>query len=165
MIEVSSYSPEQTRALGRCLGQCIEKKGAILRLCGDLGSGKTCFVQGLAQGLGVPDAYAVTSPTYTLINEYPGRLPLYHIDLYRLAGHNDADGIGLYEILGDAAVVAVEWSERLPEETWPEPNLKITFSISQEDIHLIRLSLNGYGLGMDDLIREAVESWAGKFQG
>jgi tRNA threonylcarbamoyladenosine biosynthesis protein TsaE len=163
MIEVSSHSPEQTRTLGRCLGQRIAKKGAILRLCGDLGSGKTCFVQGLAQGLGVPDAYAVTSPTYTLINEYPGRLPLYHIDLYRLADHEDADGIGLYEILGYDAVVAVEWSERLPEESWPEPNLKITFTLANEEIHLIRL--NGYGLGLDDLIREAVESWEGKFQG
>ncbi|RJQ85698.1 MAG: tRNA (adenosine(37)-N6)-threonylcarbamoyltransferase complex ATPase subunit type 1 TsaE [Desulfobacteraceae bacterium] len=154
--EVTTHTPEQTRALGRSLGQQIGK-GLLIRLCGDLGSGKTCFVQGLAEGLQVPEAYGVTSPTYTLINEYPGRLPLFHIDLYRLAGPQDAEAIGLWEILGFDAVVAVEWAERIREELWPPDNIQIRFSLADDEIH--RLQLKGYGLGMDDLIKEVLDLW------
>jgi tRNA threonylcarbamoyladenosine biosynthesis protein TsaE len=153
---LTTRAPEQTRALGRCFGRRIDKR-MTFRLCGDLGSGKTCFVQGLAQGLDVPDAFGVTSPTYTLVNEYPGRLPLYHIDLYRLQGPQDAESIGFWEIIGHEAVVAVEWAERISEELWPRDHIAIEFSLADDDAHCIHLK--GYGLEMDDLIKEAVGSW------
>ena len=156
MLTITTHSPEQTRLLGKCLGRCIRKRIA-LRLKGDLGSGKTCFVQGLAQGLDVPDSYVVASPTYALINDYPGRLPLYHVDLYRLEGGLDTDRIGLGEILDDEAVVAVEWSERLPEDQWPAENLVIDFITVDDQSRSIRLI--GYGRGMDNLIMETGKIW------
>ena len=128
-----------------------------IRLQGDLGAGKTCFVQGLATGLDVSDQYDITSPTYTLIHEYEGRLPLFHVDLYRLQSSLDAEAIGLWEILSEQAVVAVEWAERLEEADWPEQYLVITFEALEENQRLI--SLIGCGLGMDILINEAVVSY------
>ena len=154
MQEIITHSSKQTHALGRCLGQQL-KYGIALRLCGDLGSGKTCFVQGLARGLEVPDAYEITSPTYTLINEYPGRLPLYHADLYRLDGSVDAEMLGLWEVFDSQSVAAVEWSERLAEEEWPERHLKIDFTIIDDDRR--RIQLIGYGRDTDNLILGAVK--------
>ncbi len=156
MFSITTHSPEQTRIFGNLLGQSI-RQGIALRLNGDLGSGKTCFVQGLARGLEVPDGYTIASPTYSLINEYPGRIPLYHVDLYRLQGGLDADLIGLGEILGYEAVVAVEWAERLPESQWPEKNLIIDFTTIDDQRRAIRLI--GYGRGADNLIREAGKKW------
>ncbi|MDA8138061.1 MAG: tRNA (adenosine(37)-N6)-threonylcarbamoyltransferase complex ATPase subunit type 1 TsaE [Desulfobacteraceae bacterium] len=154
MHELTTQSPDQTRALGRCLGQMIQK-GLTLRLRGELGSGKTCFVQGLAQGLDVPCEYVLTSPTYTLINEYPGRLPLFHIDLYRLGGSADAEMIGLWEIFDSGAVAAVEWSERLSDGDWPVEHLRIDFTISDDLCR--RIGLIGCGRDMDNLINGAVK--------
>ncbi|MGD8702479.1 MAG: tRNA (adenosine(37)-N6)-threonylcarbamoyltransferase complex ATPase subunit type 1 TsaE, partial [Desulfosarcina sp.] len=91
-IETRSY--EKTVALGCTLGRRLEQATVFL-LFGDLGSGKTAFAQGLARGLDVPPSYIVTSPTYTLINEYPGKLPFYHVDLYRLPTPVDPDELGL----------------------------------------------------------------------
>jgi tRNA threonylcarbamoyladenosine biosynthesis protein TsaE len=153
MHELTTHTPDQTRALGRCLGQQLKER-ITLRLCGELGSGKTCFVQGLARGLDVPDGYDITSPTYTLIHEYPGRLPLFHIDLYRLGGSADAEMIGLWEIFDSEAVAAVEWSERLAEQEWPERHLKIDFTILDDQRR--RMRLFGYGRDSDNLIMEAV---------
>jgi tRNA threonylcarbamoyladenosine biosynthesis protein TsaE len=155
-IFLDTRTPEQTRALGRCFGQRLDKH-VVFRLFGDLGSGKTCFVQGLAEGLGVPETYGVTSPTYTLVNEYPGRIPLFHIDLYRLQGPEDAETIGFWEIIGYEAVVAVEWAERIPEEFWPQEHIAVEFSLADDDAHGIHLK--GYGLEIDDLIKQAVELW------
>jgi tRNA threonylcarbamoyladenosine biosynthesis protein TsaE len=92
---------------------------------GALGSGKTCLTQGIAQGLGVPPAYAVTSPTFTLINEYPGRVVLYHPDVYRLNGSRDLEDMGCEEYLFGDGVAVIEWAEKereaLQEETlWVE---------------------------------------------
>lgn len=111
-IFISSRSDEETRHIGQIIGEMAEA-GAIIALRGDLGSGKTALVQGLAKGLEVPQSYYITSPSYTLVNEYPGRLPLFHIDLYRLSDV-DFEDIGLYDILdAHSGVVAIEWAERL----------------------------------------------------
>jgi tRNA threonylcarbamoyladenosine biosynthesis protein TsaE len=108
----SSRSVDETRQIGRIIGEMAEA-GAFILLKGDLGSGKTALIQGLARGLAVSEKYYVTSPSYTLVNEYPGRLPLFHLDLYRLSGV-DFEDIGLYDILNThSAVVAIEWAERL----------------------------------------------------
>ena len=107
-------STEETRLAGQRLGKIL-KPGATLFIKGELGSGKTVFVQGLAIGLEVPDEFYITSPSYTLINEYPGRCRLFHADLYRLNSHSDFDHLGLDEITENNGVVAIEWPERLPK--------------------------------------------------
>lgn len=156
-FDIVTQSAQQTYDLGQFLGQRIQ--GAVtLRLSGDLGSGKTCFVKGLANGLAVPEEYAVTSPSYTLINEYSGRLPLFHVDLYRLAAPVEADSLGLDEIFSDIAVVAVEWSERLAQEDWPDQTIAIHFTIQDDTARLIRI--NGSGLENHNLIKEIVTEWA-----
>jgi tRNA threonylcarbamoyladenosine biosynthesis protein TsaE len=115
-FSISSRSDEETRLIGKIIGEMAEA-GIIIALKGDLGSGKTALVQGLARGLNVPKKIYVTSPSYTLVQEYPGRLPLFHIDLYRLS-EMDFEDIGLYDILDTkSAVVAIEWAERLSPGT------------------------------------------------
>ncbi|OQX24352.1 MAG: tRNA (adenosine(37)-N6)-threonylcarbamoyltransferase complex ATPase subunit type 1 TsaE [Desulfobacteraceae bacterium IS3] len=127
-----SRSPEDTYNLGRKIGESLNP-GAVIALTGDLGSGKTAFVQGLARGLGVPQEYYITSPTYTLVNEYPGRCPLFHADLYRLEGNADIEEIGLYDILQKGeGVTAVEWAERLDKETLSAA-IRIRFEILDEE--------------------------------
>ncbi|MFH0811198.1 MAG: tRNA (adenosine(37)-N6)-threonylcarbamoyltransferase complex ATPase subunit type 1 TsaE [Pseudomonadota bacterium] len=102
-----------TERLGEACGRLAEP-GDVIALVGDLGSGKTTFVRGLARGLEVPPEVAVASPTFTLVNEYSGRLSLYHLDLYRVGREGQA-GLGLDEYLYGDGVAAVEWAERLAE--------------------------------------------------
>lgn len=102
-------SPEATCAVAAELAARL-RPGAVIALHGELGAGKTCFVQGLAAALGVDRP--VTSPTYTLVSEYGARLRLAHIDLYRLRGAGDALGMGLDEYLFSDGVTAIEWAER-----------------------------------------------------
>lgn len=154
--ELTTRTPEETHDLGRQLGRRIQS-GLTIRLNGDLGSGKTCFVQGLARGLEVPEGYDITSPTYALIHEYTGRIPLYHVDLYRLRGSMDAESIGLWELFDAQGVVAVEWEERLDKSDWPETGLRIELHIEADDKR--RIQIIGYGLDSDNLIRETVENW------
>jgi tRNA threonylcarbamoyladenosine biosynthesis protein TsaE len=117
--EFVTRRPAETRAAARRLAGALAPR-AVLALHGDLGSGKTCFVQGLAEALGV-DA-AVTSPTFTLIHEYPGAVPLYHIDLYRMDTPDQALGIGLEEYFESEGITVIEWAERagdlIPDHAW-----------------------------------------------
>ena len=108
----TTHSESETTAVGRDLGVTLDAESVVL-LYGDLGAGKTAFVRGLAEGLGVSPA-DVTSPTFTLIQEYRGgRVPLLHVDLYRLDDRREVDDLGLDE-LGTGAVLAIEWAEKLP---------------------------------------------------
>jgi tRNA threonylcarbamoyladenosine biosynthesis protein TsaE len=110
--DVTTRSEAETIAVGRQLGKGLDA-GAVVLLSGDLGSGKTAFVRGLAEGLGI-DSTQVTSPTFTLIQEYHGgRLPLYHADLYRLTPR-EVEDIGLEELANGGGVTAIEWPDRLP---------------------------------------------------
>lgn len=93
--------------------------GEVVLLSGELGTGKTAFVRGLARGLGV-DPDEVASPTFVLLTRYPGRLFLHHADLYRLRGDGDEHELGLAELPGPSGVLAVEWAERLRDERWPK---------------------------------------------
>lgn len=118
-------SPGQTRWLGEQIGSLCPDTFTLL-LEGELGSGKTCFVQGLAAGCGVPDDQPVSSPTYTLMNHYTGRCDLYHFDLYRLSGMEELDDLGFDEVFCSPGVKAVEWSGLLEELS--ENGLHISFS-------------------------------------
>lgn len=102
-------SPEETWELAAELANELGP-GTVMALHGDLGAGKTCFVQGLAAALGIDEP--ITSPTYTLIGEYVGRLPLHHIDLYRLSGPEEALGLGIEEYFDLDGITAIEWAER-----------------------------------------------------
>ena len=112
-MEFITQSPEQTEALGFALGQRLSP-GDIIAYKGDLGAGKTAFTRGLAKGLGCTEQ--VTSPTYTIVNEYlSGRLPLFHFDMYRLSSSEDLWGIGWDDYLDRNGVCAVEWSENVED--------------------------------------------------
>ncbi|NPA49342.1 MAG: tRNA (adenosine(37)-N6)-threonylcarbamoyltransferase complex ATPase subunit type 1 TsaE [Thermodesulfobacteria bacterium] len=110
-MEVETRSPEETREFAAQLARKLQV-GDVVLLFGDLGAGKTTFVQGLARGLGVPEECYVQSPTFALINEYPGSVPLFHVDLYRLEPEDVYD-LGLEELL-ERGILVIEWSERLP---------------------------------------------------
>jgi tRNA threonylcarbamoyladenosine biosynthesis protein TsaE len=141
-ITYTTKSREETFNLGREIGSLITDP-IVLALSGDLGSGKTVFVQGLARGLGISPEYYITSPTFTLVNEYPGRLRLFHIDLYRLEGYVDLEDIGLYDILSNKAVVAIEWADKLPEDLTTN-YLEIDFGIIDDDTRKINLIAYGH---------------------
>ena len=117
MAEYVTNSPEETEALGRRLGEQLSP-GAVVAFTGDLGAGKTAFTRGLARGLGISDR--VTSPTFTIVNEYEGgRLPLFHFDLYRLGSADELFDIGWEDYLARGGVCAVEWSENVADALEP----------------------------------------------
>ena len=136
--------------IGRALGAAISS-ALVITLTGDLASGKTVLVQGLAAGLDVPREYYITSPSYTLINEYPGRLPLCHADLYRLGDHSDVADTGLEELLDRPCVLAVEWPERLGRQAFGD-RLEIRIQISARETR--RFELAAYGLTAVNLLKE-----------
>jgi tRNA threonylcarbamoyladenosine biosynthesis protein TsaE len=110
---VSTGSPRQTMSWGNRLGKMLEG-GEIIALIGELGTGKTCFVRGVAQGLEVGQEAWIRSPSFTLINEYEGRLPIYHIDLYRVETRAQLEGLNLREYFYSDGVSLIEWFEQLP---------------------------------------------------
>ncbi len=140
-VDITTHSVDETRELGQKLGAAITRPLAIA-LIGDLGSGKTAFVQGLANGLEVPAEYYITSPTFTLINEYPGRLPLFHVDLYRLETLAELEDIGLDELYYARAVLAVEWADKLTGDPF-DAYLSMKFEIM--DDHCRKISILAYG--------------------
>ena len=117
-MEYLSHSPEDTEHIGEELGRTLSP-GSVVAYIGGLGMGKTAFTRGLARGLGCTGR--VTSPTFTIVNEYSGTVPLFHFDMYRLDSSDDLFDIGWEDYLARGGVCAVEWSERvtdaLPEDT------------------------------------------------
>jgi len=111
-IEIISSGAQETMDIAFLVGKKL-KNGDILALSGELGSGKTCFTSGLARGLGVNEEYKITSPTFTLINEYPGRCNLYHFDLYRLSVYSEFEELGYEEFFSGDGVVVIEWAEKI----------------------------------------------------
>ena len=128
--ERRSESPEATQSLAERLGQLL-RPGDVVALIGELGSGKTLFSQGLARGLGVPQTFYITSPTFAIINEYPGRVPFYHLDLYRVSDRAEFPELGLKEILYGRGAVAIEWAERLGEDL-PAERLEVSLKFLGE---------------------------------
>ena len=134
-MDFITNSPEETEAVGAALGKILQP-GTILAYRGDLGAGKTAFTRGLARGLGYCEP--VTSPTYTIVNEYlGGRLPLFHFDMYRLASSDDLWDIGWEDYLERGGVCAVEWSENVAEAL--EEPLTITIEKLGEETRQITI--------------------------
>jgi tRNA threonylcarbamoyladenosine biosynthesis protein TsaE len=140
VLEVRTASADETRALGETLGRVLRAqnaRGEVVALVGPLGAGKTCFVQGLARGLGA-GGY-VRSPTFVLIHRYPGPLPLYHVDLYRI-GPADLETLGLEEIMEGEGVTAIEWAS-MAAAMLPAGHLAIDFAFgAEEHARVIRLT-------------------------
>lgn len=147
-ITLLSKSAEDTLSLGMHLGNLLSS-GMVIALYGDLGSGKTVLVQGLAKGLSVPSGCYVTSPSYTLINEYPGRLPLFHIDLYRLETIDDIESLGVFDLFDEENVVAVEWAERI-EDALPQEHLSLCFETL--DNFRRKINITPYGLHASNVV-------------
>ncbi len=125
-----SNSFQETFALGQKIGGLL-KQGDLIALEGDLGSGKTCFTKGIAIGLGVPRDTIITSPTFSLINEYDGRCPFYHMDVYRLGSLSEFLATGLEDYFYQEGVVCLEWADYWPE-ILPPWSLKVRLSIIDE---------------------------------
>jgi tRNA threonylcarbamoyladenosine biosynthesis protein TsaE len=146
MLELKLTSPSEdfSLRLGTRVGRKLES-GDVVALRGELGAGKTVFARGLARGLEVPRHVPVTSPTFTLVNEYAGRLRLYHLDLYRLANPADLEMLPWREIIFGAGVSVIEWPDRmgelLPAERWD-----IMFTFLDDERREITLSAHGAGM-------------------
>jgi len=142
MKEILSLSAEQTFNIGLILGKIL-KKGDIVCLSGDLGTGKTAFVGGIAKAFSI-DSY-LTSPTFTIVNEYSGEIPLYHFDVYRIGDIDELYDIGFEEYLYSDGVVVIEWAE-LVKDAIPEENIwiEITKDLSiGTDARKIKIEFNG----------------------
>ena len=134
-MEFITTSPEETEKVGQALGKVL-KPGTVLAYEGDLGAGKTAFTRGLARGLGAEDT--VTSPTYTIVNEYlSGRLPLFHFDMYRLGSSDELWDIGWEDYLERGGVCAVEWSENVADAM--EDAIRVTIEKIGEDSRKITI--------------------------
>ena len=150
MLELVSHSPAQTQSLGAQLAALLQP-GDVLGLQGELGAGKTQFVKGLARGLGVRES--VHSPTFILANEYrSGRLPLFHVDAYRVASAGEAIGFGFEDYVNDFGVTAIEWAERI-RAALPAEHLWIEFRHLGETARGISMQAHGkrYAQLLDEL--------------
>jgi tRNA threonylcarbamoyladenosine biosynthesis protein TsaE len=130
-----SYSPEETERLGCELAQKVPVPGVIL-LCGSLGVGKTTLTRGLARGFGVQDGAVVHSPSFTIVNVYWGRCPVYHVDLYRLTGQLALRTVGLEDFMGRDGVTIIEWGDRLGD--YLDAALIVELEDAGEDTRIIR---------------------------
>lgn len=138
MRETLTRSEAETEALAAELAAAF-RGGEVVLLSGELGAGKTVFVRGLARGVGA-DPEEVASPTFVLLTRYPGRLTLHHADLYRLAGGGDDLELGLEELPGPRAVLAIEWAERLSVHPWdPALAVRVTLEHAGDDRRRVRI--------------------------
>ena len=137
--EVETTGDEETEALGERLASRLAP-GDLLALYGELGAGKTCLVRGIARGLGI-DASNVASPSFTLINEYPGRVPLVHVDGYRLDSAEAFEELGLTDYFEGEGILVIEWAEKVPD--LPEDRIDIVIRWVDEQRRNFRISARG----------------------
>lgn len=143
---VETDSPEATEGVGAELGKLLAA-GDVVALSGELGGGKTCFVRGVVAGASPAAAAMVASPTFAILNEYPGPVPILHYDCYRLRGADDAQELGLLDHLGGSCICLLEWPERIPGVI-PDDHLAISFQWLDEERRRIVLCANGERSGL-----------------
>lgn len=141
MQEIISKSAEETYEFGKALGKLLQS-GDLVAFSGDLGAGKTCCAQGIADGLEVQDITLVTSPTFTLIQEYQGRVPIYHFDVYRLPREDDLYDLGYEEYFYGDGVTLIEWAERITAFL-PAEHLAVHLHIEPDQTRCIQLRACG----------------------
>lgn len=135
-----THSPEETQAIGEQIGRKL-KPGDVIALIGDLGAGKTCLTQGIARGVGIASDQVVNSPSYILINEYAGKIPIYHIDLYRLQHADEILDLGLEEYLEGDGICVIEWADRMLD-LLPKGSIQIQLTWEDEYTRTIELQNN-----------------------
>ena len=138
---IKPASLAETLKFGRLLGR-EARPGDVFTLTGDLGAGKTTLTQAIGQGLEVPESCYITSPTFSLLHEYPGRFPLYHMDLYRLAGEEEVEELGFEDYIYGEGLTVIEWPDRLGS-LMPEDRLDIELSIVSETARKVILTAYG----------------------
>jgi len=150
-IQFETHSADDALILGEKIGRHLEA-GDIVFLFGDLGAGKTTLTQGIARGLGVAKEEYVRSPTFTLVNQYKGKVPVFHIDLYRIESPNELEDLGLEEVFSSEGVSIVEWAEKLfthDDASLPllgiERWIEIHIKIEQEDSRKLDLKTRNMG--------------------
>ncbi|MFO7965636.1 MAG: tRNA (adenosine(37)-N6)-threonylcarbamoyltransferase complex ATPase subunit type 1 TsaE [Desulfobacterales bacterium] len=149
---VTTHGTDHTRLVAEKIGAVLSS-GLVIALTGDLGSGKTAFVQGLAKGLEVSEKYYINSPTYTLLNEYRGRMLLAHADLYRLDFGDDIESIGLFDMPDRHCVIAIEWADKLDGRDFDE-YLSVHIEIRDENSRALAFTAHGgYPKMVIDLLR------------
>ena len=154
-LALRSSSPEETRRLAAALAGVLEA-GDVVALCGELGAGKTCFVQGLARGLGVREA--VTSPTFVLMKLYEGRLPLVHCDVYRLATLADVHDLG-EDVMAPDAVTVIEWGDSV-RSVLPDERLEVDLTHGDDDQRGLALRATGHAWARRcDQLAQVCDPW------
>jgi len=150
---ILTQSKTETLQLGKRVGMLL-RSGDVLAFVGELGTGKTHSIKGLAAGIGVKRAHRITSPSFALIHEYQGKLPFYHIDLFRLGAEEEAEELGLEEYFGRGGVTAIEWADKIPN-LLPKELLRIEFLYLGEHARSIRLI--GRGTRYEELVKTVSE--------
>ena len=130
--DYTTDSPEATESLARSFAESLSP-GSAVALIGELGAGKTCFVRGLARGLGIPESVPVTSPTFAVMNSYRmGRVPLHHFDLYRLSDYDELEAVGFRDFVGGDGIAVVEWADRI-QDAMPGEHWQVVITDGLED--------------------------------
>lgn len=151
----ASRSEEETEKLGRALGRCLQP-GDVIGLVGELGAGKTAFVRGVAKGARVPAGMPVNSPTFTIMNLYDAPdLGICHLDLYRLPGMEEWEGVGVPELLRSGRALLVEWADRFPEHL-PEETVWVTLNLVSENERILEIR------GHTEEAVELIGQWRGE---
>ena len=156
-VVATTRSVDATRDLADAVSS-LARPGDVVVLAGDLGAGKTAFVQGFGRGLGVTDR--ITSPTFTLVHVYEGRLPVHHLDVYRLEQLSEALDLGLPEMLDEGGVVLVEWGDAiLPVLPHDFLEVRLTFGIGEDDRHVAFRAVGGTWAVRADALAGVLSPW------
>ena len=139
-MQVSTKSARETISLGKKIAKCL-KGGDFIALFGNLGSGKTTFAKGIAEGLGI-DKKTINSPSFVLLKEHKGKVPFYHFDLYRIKNLSEVFDIGYEEYLSSCGIIAVEWADRI-KDILPKKYLRINFLFINENERLLKFTSHG----------------------
>jgi len=149
-VVFQTKSTLETIRVGKDIGRRL-LPGAVVALVGDLGAGKTQFIKGLAAGVGIRNPTYISSPSFTLIHEYPGKIPFYHVDLFRLEKVEEAESLGLEDYFLGRGVMAIEWADRIPS-LLPEEMLLVSMSYIDKDRRSIEII--GKGRRYEDLVNQ-----------
>ncbi len=152
-VVFQTKSALETIRVGRDIGRRL-LIGDVVALVGELGAGKTQFIKGLAAGVGIENSAYVSSPSFTLIHEYPGQMPFYHIDLFRLGKEQEAEELGLEDYFLGRGITAIEWADRIPSLL---PKELLFISIVYVDKNMRSLEIVGKGKRYENLIKELFE--------
>ncbi len=152
-LHIITGSSRETEELGACIGALLQP-GSFLALQGDLGGGKTCLTRGVVASLAPQSAHLVASPTYAIMNSYPGTIPVFHFDFYRLTGDDDVAELGFEEFFYGEGVCIVEWSERLVE-LLPTDVLTLLFEYAGDDRR--RITITSTGQNSDIVLEQLAE--------